>query len=164
MKAGDRNIQIAALVTAVFFSALSITVFRSSLPIYLARDRGFSIEAVGILVGLAFAPQVIAPLLVGPFFDLRGAALSIRIGTALYFVAALLFLVSGGAIPIGVARLLQGVGFALVVPAAYSVVPALVSRKLRGTAIGGFGSILNVALAVGPPIGIGLLQQQGSTV
>lgn len=66
---------------------------------------------------------------------------------------------SSTAVAVAAARVLQGLGFALVVPAAYTLVPDLVSPRFRGTALGGFGAFLNVALAAGPPTGLWLLQQ-----
>ena len=148
----------------MLFSAFSINVFNGSLPLYLSRDRGFSVEAIGLLVGIAFVSQIIATPFVGPLVDRRGAGLAIRIGAGLYLVAAVLFLVSSTAVALAVARGLQGLGFALVVPAAYTLVPDLVPPRFRGAVLGGFGAFLNVSLAAGPPIGLWLLQQSATAL
>ncbi len=147
------------LGASVLLSAFSINVFSGSLPLYLYRSRGFSVDAIGFLVGIAFVVQLVATLFVGPLVDRRGARLAIRLGSGCYLVAALLFLLSGTALSIGAARILQGLGFALVVPAAYTMVPNLVAPRFRGTAMGGFGAFINVALAAGPPSGLWLLRQ-----
>ena len=144
---------------SVLLSAFSINVFSGSLPLYLYRSRGFSVDAIGVLVGIAFVVQLLATLLVGPLVDRRGARLAVRLGSGCYLLAALLFLLNGTGVLIGTARILQGLGFALVVPAAYSMVPNLVTPRFRGTAMGGFGAFLNVALAAGPPLGLWLLRQ-----
>lgn len=143
----------------VLFSAFSINVFNGSLPLYLSRDRGFSVESIGVLVGIAFVTQLVATLFVGPLVDRRGARLAIRIGAGVYLLAATHFLLSSSGLAIAAARVLQGLGFALVVPAAYALVPDLVPPRFRGAVLGGFGAFLNVAFAAGPPIGLWLLQQ-----
>ncbi len=162
MAAADPNppraARLLALVVTMLFSALSLNLFNGSLPVYLARE-GFSVGSVGLLVGVAFTPQLIATPFVGPLVDRYGARLAIRIGSGLQLVAAALFLTGSAAVAIGTARVLQGLGFALVLPAAYSVVPASVPPRFRGAALGVLGAFPNVALAIGPPIGIRLLQQ-----
>src|SRR5256886_4369077 len=47
------------------------------------------------------------------------------------------------------ARVLQGLGIAMILPGAYAVVPTLIPPRFRGTALGAFGVFQNLALAVG---------------
>jgi MFS family permease len=159
-----RALQITVLVVTVLFSAFSINLFNGSLPLYLYRSRGFSVQSVGFLFGTAFVVQLLATVFVGPLVDRRGARLALRLGAAVYLGAALLLLVAGSPVSIVAARALQGMGFALVVPAAYTVVPTLVSPRFRGTALGGFGAFLNIALAIGPPVGLWLLGRSASAL
>ena len=136
---------------------MSLYLFSAALPLYLYRDRGYSLGSVGVLVGLASVVQVVATLAVGPFVDRRGARLAIRLGAACYVLAAALFLTSVWLPAIALARVLQGVGIALVIPAVFSIVPMLVSRGFQGAALGAVGAFNNVSLAAGPPLGLLLL-------
>ena len=101
--------------------------------------------------------QIVATLFAGPVVDRRGARLAMRLGTGAYLLAAAIFLATSWFPAIGLARVLQGVGIALVLPAVFSVVPGLVSRRFQGTALGLLGAFNNVALAIGPPLGLWLL-------
>jgi len=148
----------------VFLASFSLFLFSGTLPIYLYRDRGFSLSAVGLLVGLSFGVQLVATLLSGPAIDRWGAGLALRVGPALYMVAAGIFLWAHGAVPIGVARVLQGLGIALLLPAAYALLPSLVGPRQRATAFGVVGVIQNLALAVAPPLGLWLLSRGPSTL
>ena len=136
---------------------MSLYLFSAALPLYLFRNRGYSLGLVGALVGLASVVQLIATLVAGPLVDRRGARLAMRLGAACYVVAAGLFLTSASLPAIALARVLQGVGIALVLPAVFSVVPALVSQRFQGTALGTVGAFNNVAVAIGPPLGLLLL-------
>ena len=136
---------------------MSLYLFSAALPLYLFRFRGYSLGQVGVLVGLASVVQIIGTLAAGPLVDRRGARLAMRLGAACYVVAAVLFLTSGALPAIVVARVLHGIGIALVLPAVFSVVPALVIGRFQGTALGAVGAVNNVALAVSPPLGLLLL-------
>jgi MFS family permease len=144
-------------MVTVATASLSIYLFSGTLPVYLHRDHGYSLSAVGALVGVAFVIELFATLLVGPLIDRRGARLALRTGPVLYLLAALLFLSTPAALAVGLARVLQGIGLAMILPAAYAVIPELVPPQYRGTALGGFGIFQNLALAVGPPLGLWLL-------
>jgi len=136
---------------------MSLYLFSAALPLYLFRFRGYSLGQVGVLVGLASVVQIISALAAGPLVDRRGARLAMRLGAACYVVAALLFLTSAWLPAIVLARVLHGIGIALVLPAVFSVVPALVIGRFQGTALGAAGAVNNVALAVSPPLGLLLL-------
>ncbi len=151
------------LVVTAFCASFSLFLFSATLPIYLYRDRGFSLEAVGELVGLAFVVQVGMTLLAGPLIDRRGARLAIRLGPACYVVAAVLFITTATPLTIGLARAMQGIGAAMIIPAAFAVLPSLVSERRRGAALGAFGATSTIALAIGPPVGL-LLLRRGSAL
>ncbi|MDQ6710725.1 MAG: MFS transporter [Candidatus Dormibacteraeota bacterium] len=155
--------QIAGLVVTMFCASFSLFLLSATLPIYLYRDRGFSLEAVGELVGFAFVVQVVITLFAGPLIDRRGARLAIRLGPAFYAVAAGIFIATAAAPAIALARALQGIGAAMIIPAAFALLPTLVSERRRGTALGAFGATNTIALAIGPPVGL-LLLRRGSLV
>ena len=96
-------------------------------------------------MGLAFGVQLVATLLSGPVIDRWGAGLALRAGPALYLAAAVLFVVAPEVVPISVARVLQGLGIALLLPAAYTLLPSLVGPRQRATAFGVVGVIQNIA-------------------
>ena len=105
-------------------------------------------------MGLASIVQVVGTLAAGPLVDRRGARLAMRLGAGAYVAAAALYLISGWLPIIALARILQGAGIALLLPAIFSLVPVVVSTGFRGTAIGLVGAVNNVALAAGPPLGL----------
>ena len=153
----DRRLQLAIVAFTALAAGLSLYLFSATLPIYLFLRQGYSLQLVGDLIGLASVVQLVATLLAGPIVDRRGARLAIRLGSACYLVAAAIFLFTAWLPAIALARVLQGVGIALVLPAVFSIVPGLVSRRFQGTALGLLGAFNNVALAIGPPLGLWLL-------
>jgi MFS family permease len=79
-------------------------------------------------------------------------------GAVLAIGSSLILIVTQAPVLIGVSRVLQGVAFTLTLPAAYALLPTLVPGRRLGAATGAFGAIPNISLALGPPIGLNLLQ------
>jgi MFS family permease len=136
---------------------LSLNLFSGSLSLYLERERGFSVSAVGFGVGIAYVVQVAATLLVGPMVDRWGPKVALRLGPALYLIASITFIATADPLGIIGARVLQGAGIALILPAAYATIPSLAPARMRGVSLGLVGVFQSVALAVGPQLGIWLL-------
>src|ERR1035441_10804561 len=90
---------------------------------------------------------------------LTGAALGERYGRRRMFVAGLGLFTAGSAAAalapgIGwlvAARALQGVGAAIVIPLTLTLLSAAVSPQRRGLALGAWGAVGGLALAIGPP-------------
>jgi MFS family permease len=144
---------------AALMAGLSFYLFSAALPLYLHVSLHYSLRLVGLLIGVASIVQLVATVLVGPFVDRRGARLAMQLGAACYLLGAVLFLLVVSLPGVVLARVLQGVGLALILPSIFTVVPAIVVSRLRGTALGLVGAFNNVALAVGPPVGLLLIRR-----
>ena len=116
------------------------------------------------MIGISSVVQLVVTLIAGPLVDRRGARLAMRIGSGSYLAAAALFLISSSLLAVGLARVLQGIGIGLMLPATFSLVPSLVSTRFTGAAIGMLGAFGNVSLALGPPLGLFLLSRGAATL
>jgi MFS family permease len=151
------RVQVASLLAVSLFAGFSLNVFNGSLPIYLRGTEGYPLEAVGVLVGLASVPQLFSPVFAAPLIDRRGPRLALRAGALVAVLACAILLVTASAVGIGIARVLQGVSYALILPGSYALLPQLIPKRRLGMATGAFGVVPSLALAVGPPVGLGLL-------
>jgi MFS family permease len=158
---------VLRLGLALALSQVGFHAFVASLPVaLLAAGRGDA--EIGALMGVAALMQIAAAFVAGGLIDRFGGRRVFLGGSAAFAVAAGL-LASGLAAPAGatwllvVVRLLQGIGLAACAPAAYSLVPGLVSAQRVATALSFAGMAANVSLAASPPISLALLGQ-GSLV
>jgi EmrB/QacA subfamily drug resistance transporter len=95
----------------------------------------------------------------GKLADLLGRRLIFIVGLAIFTASSLACgLATGAAFLIG-ARIVQGVGAALMNPATLSIITATFPPRQRGTAIGIWVGVSAMALAIGPLIG-GILTEQ----
>jgi EmrB/QacA subfamily drug resistance transporter len=92
---------------------------------------------------------------------LTGAALGDRFGRRRLFVVGMLLFtgasaaaaLSATAVQLDVARAAQGVGGAIVTPLTLTILSAAVPRERRGLALGIWGAIGGLAIAIGPLVG-----------
>lgn len=137
---------------AVFMVSLDNLVVTTALPV-IKRDLGASLSGLEWTVNaytLTFAVLL-----------LTGAALGDRFGRKRMFVVGLAIFTAGSALAavapsIGwliAFRALQGVGGAIVTPLTLTILSAAVPPERRGMALGIWGGISGLAVAIGPVVG-----------
>ena len=154
------RIALAATVAASAMASLDATVVNVALP-QIGDDLNADVTALQwVLTGylLALASLI---LLGGALGDRLGRRRVFLIGT-LWFAAA--SLLCGVAPSIGVlvaARILQGVGGALLTPGSLAILQASFRESDRAAAVGAWSGLGGVAGAVGPFVGGGLVDGPG---
>jgi DHA1 family solute carrier family 18 vesicular amine transporter 1/2 len=154
---------VLRLALAMALAQVGFHAFIASLPIALV-EAGRPNAEIGAIMGVAAVIPMGAALLAGGLIDRHGPRFVFLVGTSAFFSAAAL-LATGVAAPDGptplllVARVLQGIGLAFVLPSALSLVPLLVRGERLGLALGVVGTGANVSLAVSPPVSLLVLDE-----
>ena len=156
---------VLRLSVALFLVQAGFHGFTASIPLALSR-AGRSDGDIGALVGVSALVQVPAALVGGALIDRFGGMRLFAIGGVAYLAACvLLYLFEVGdpssTLAVTAARVLQGVGFGLAMPAALAVVPRLVTVARRGLALAVAGGAHNLTLVVLPPLSIVVLDGYG---
>ena len=149
------------LAFALFAVQAGFHGFTASLPLAL-HAVGIPDPEIGLVVGTAALVQVPAAFLGGPLVDRFGGLRLFAVGAAAYVAAALILLLPGveprgSLVPFAIARMLQGVGIAAVLPSALSLVPRLVRPARHGFGLAFVGSAHNLTLVALPPLSIWIL-------
>ncbi len=153
-----RTFTLVAVALAV--TQLSYNLTAAALSLYL-RDLGAAPGRIGFEVGLGNIAGLALAFLVGPALNRYGSDRFLRLGGLLYLVAAVGMLLLRQEFLVALFRTLQGVGTAILLPSAYTLGARLIPRR-RGAALGIMGSISNLSLAIGPPIGLVLYGAHGA--
>ncbi len=148
---------LAAVSVGLFMIMLDNTVVNVALP-SIRRSLGLSLSELEWVVAgyaLTFAAFMLTG---GKLADLFGRRLIFMTGLVVFTGASLACgLAPNGGFLIG-ARVVQGVGGAMMNPATLSIITATFPPRQRGTAIGIWAGVSAMALAIGPLVG-GLLTE-----
>jgi EmrB/QacA subfamily drug resistance transporter len=143
---------LAAVSFGLFMIMLDNTVVNVALP-SIQRDLDADLSELQWIV-TGYALTFAALMLVGgKLADAYGRRLIFVVGIAVFTVASLLCGLAGSGEMLIAARVLQGVGAALMNPATLSIIAATFPARERGTAIGIWAGVSALALAIGPLVG-----------
>ena len=143
---------LAAVSFGLFMIMLDNTIVNVALPtIQSSLDLKIS-ELEWVVTGYALTFGAFM-LTGGKLADLLGRRRVFVIGLIIFTVSSLACGLAGGATVLIGARVVQGVGAALMNPATLSIIVATFPARQRGTAIGVWAGVSALALAIGPLVG-----------
>jgi MFS family permease len=138
---------------ANFFIFLGFQMTLPTLPLYV-KELGGSDQLVGIIVGIfTFSALLFRPF-AGHALETKGRGVVYIFGLSMFvltmgaygFIASLFFL--------GLMRVIQGVGWGFSTTAGGTIATDIIPPHRRGEGMGYFGLSGNIALAMGPSIGL----------
>jgi EmrB/QacA subfamily drug resistance transporter len=142
---------------ASFMVALDALVVTTALTT-IRHDLGASIEALEWTVSAYNLPFAVLLLTGAALADRFGRRATFATGLAIFVGGSVACALAGNAGWLIAARVLQGIGAALVAPVAMALLSAAFPRDQRAKALGIFSGITGVALIAGPLVGGALVE------
>ena len=141
-----------ALVAAAFTVGVDVYIVAAGIPA-ISDDLNEPIEAVGLVASAYALPTALLAPILGPFSDRRGRRTALLAGLALFVAAAAACVVAPTLPFLLLARAVNGVGAAIVLPAAFAYAADAGDPTERARMIGLVSSAFPSATLVGLPIG-----------
>ncbi|MEI3604332.1 MFS transporter [Pseudogracilibacillus sp. SE30717A] len=140
---------------ANFFIFLGFQMTLPTLPIFI-NELGGSDQIIGIIVGIfTFSALLFRPY-AGHALETKGRGAVYLFGLVLFVISVGTFgFITGMALLI-VMRIIQGIGWGFSTTASGTIATDLIPPKRRGEGMGYFGLSGNMALAIGPALGLTL--------
>src|SRR5258706_5712779 len=147
----SRGLTVAALLLAMFLSAMEATVVATAMPTVIAELGGLALYG---WVGAAYllASTVTVPLY-GKLADRRGRKPVLLAGIAVFLAGSLASGFAGSITQLIAFRALQGLGAGAVQPIVITVIGDLYTPAERGRVQGLFGAVWGFAGVAGPLLG-----------
>ena len=148
---------VLAASVPMFMATLDNLVMTNALPV-LHQRLGASVQQLQWFVNaytLAFASSILLASALGDRFGRRTVFI---IGTAVFGIGSVLAALSTEPAGLVVARAIQGFGAAGVLPLSLALIAGAVRAERRALAIGIWGGIAGLGVAVGPLVGGAIMQ------
>ena len=142
---------------ALFMVTLDNLVVTTAIPV-IRTDLGASLESLEWTVNaytLTFAVLLLTGAALGDRFGRRRV---FAIGVGVFTLGSIAAALAPTVEALNLARALQGLGGAIVMPLTLTILSAAVPKEKRGLALGAWGGISGLAIAFGPVVGGAVVQ------
>ena len=146
---------LAVLLIAIFMSLISVSIVNVALPSIQSGLNASQSDAQWVLSGYALTFGIVL-VAAGRAGDLLGRGGIFIAGVVVFTAASVAAGLAPNAEALNAARFVQGVGSGLLNPQGVGMIQQYFRGAARGRAFGYFGSVVGIAVGIGPVIG-GLL-------
>lgn len=159
-KPGSARWVLAASVIASSIGFIDQTVVNLALPV-IQTELDAPLSAMQWIVEAYVLPLSALMLLGGALGDRLGRRRMFACGIVLFALASIACGLAFDPASLIVARAVQGLGAALMIPGSLSMLSAVFTGKARGAAIGTWSALTAVTTSIGPPVGGWLVDTAG---
>ncbi len=144
---------------AYFFVFIVFYALLTTLPLYVIHELGESEARAGLVV----TSMLVAAIIVRPFapklVEILGKKKILLLSLLLYTLTMGLYLLINNFIPLLFIRFLHGISFAVVTTVMSSIAVDVIPKERRGAGMGYFAMAMNLAVVIGPFIGLLIVQK-----
>lgn len=139
-----------------FFVFLGFQMTLPTIPLFV-ENLGGNDQLIGVVVGIfTFSALLIRPY-AGHALETKGRRFIYLVGLGIFVLSTGAFGIAGGLVLLFILRIIQGVGWGLSTTASGTIATDLIPPKRRGEGMGYYGLSGNLALAMGPTLGLALV-------
>lgn len=147
-----------AISLASFFFFIPFYTLMITLPIYTMEDLGGSEAQVGLIVTTFIISAVIIRPFSGKLLDRFGKKEMLLFSLVIFLIATVLYLGAHSFTLLLILRFFHGFGFGIATLAAGTIVADIVPDHRRGEGMGYYALFMNLAMVIGPFIGLMIIQ------
>ena len=148
---------------AQFIFTIAYQIIIPTLPIYLSR-LGSEETEIGVLIGIFSASSVILRPFIGRRLLKTPERNFMIAGAGLFGLTSVAYLLAPPFWPFFMVRVFQGIGYAFFTTASFTLIANISPEAHRGQSVSYYFLGYNVSLALGPPLGMLLINEFSFTV
>lgn len=140
------------VVFMVFYALLT------TLPLYVVNDFSRSSADVGLVVTIMLISAILMRLISAKIIDLTGMKRGLIVGVVAFALTTCVYIWIDGFISLLILRFIHGLSFGFLTTVTGAIAANVVPKARHGEGIGYFGMSANLAVVLGPFIGLSLIQ------
>ncbi len=140
-----------------FFLFMTMYSQMTVLPLLVINGFGGSGQQAGLTMTMFLLGSVIFRPFAGKWIDELGRKKMLLISLSLFLAASIMYIEVKSLSSLLILRFIHGIGFALANTTLYTVVADIVPEKRRGEGLGYFATFMNLAMAIGPFLGLTMI-------
>jgi len=145
------------LTLSMFFLCLGLYLLLPTLPLYI-KDLNIGEWQLGFIIGGFTLSAVVVRPIIGGLLDRFGRRYFIVAGLILFTIAMVLYNWASGFFLLFLLRILHGSGWAISTTSIGTSITDLIPARRRSEGMGWYGMSMSVSMAVGPIIGVWMVQ------
>ncbi|MEH7106972.1 MFS transporter [Bacillus sp. JJ1764] len=147
-----------------FFLFLSFYILLVTLPTYALNDLHSSASTAGLMTTVFLLSAIISRPLAGQWLERAGNKKVLLTALMIFAGASLFYFFPKNIVGFLVIRLLHGIGFGMATTAVGTIVADIIPSSRRGEGMGYFVMSTNMAMVLGPFIGLMTIQHWGAKI
>jgi len=146
-----------------FFLFMTFYFLLVSLPIYAIRELNGKQSTAGLIVTVFIITAIIIRPIAGNLMQKFGKKAIFLTSLLIFLLAAIFYLFTDSIEGLLVVRALHGIGFGMATTATGTIVADILPSSRRGEGMGYYSMSMNLAMVVGPFIGLQAINSWGNT-
>lgn len=144
-----------------FFVFLVFYLLFVTMPIYAIEDIGVEEGKAGLIITVFLLAAILIRPFTGQWIESVGRRPIVMLALGIFLLSSGLYLLFDSFIPILVIRFIQGIGFGMGTTVLGALAADVVPDSRKGEGLGYFAMSMNLAMVIGPFIGLTLSQTMG---
>ncbi|KAB7705282.1 MFS transporter [Bacillus aerolatus] len=145
-----------------FFLFVAFYFLLVTMPIYALQELGGSSSEAGLLTTLFLLSAIIVRPFSGQWIEQFGKKKVLISSQVMFLAASLLYFFPDTLVTMLALRFLHGIGFGMATTATGAMVAEIIPDSRRGEGMGYYVMSTNLAMVIGPFLGLTVMQQWGS--
>jgi MFS family permease len=133
-----------------------------TLPIYALQELHGSESEAGLIITVFLIASILTRPIAGKWIEKAGKYIVFISSLLVLFVASIFYFIPHSISGLLILRFFHGIGFGMATTATGAIVADLIPESRKGEGMGYYGLTLNLAMAIGPFLGLTVIQQAGT--
>lgn len=135
-----------------------------TLPIYALQELHGTESEAGLITTVFLIASILTRPFAGKWIEKSGKFIVLISSLLVFFTASILYFIPHSMIGLLILRFFHGIGFGMATTAIGAITADLIPDSRKGEGMGYYGLTLNLGMAIGPFLGLTIMQQAGTNV